>query len=131
MTTGANTTAGQVALGLGANWQQFSLLVAVNVFVGGMIGLERTILPILAEEEFHVSSKTAVVSFIATVGLAQACSNLLAGTLAQRFTRRKVLIAGWLFGVPIPFMLISQPLVSAHVKDLEAPITSSPLTSPL
>ena len=101
--------AGPIAQGLRANWQQFALLVAVNVFVGGMIGLERTVVPLLAEEEFGIASKTAAVSFIATFGLAKAFTNLLAGNLSQRFTRRRVLIAGWLVGVPVPFILIWAP----------------------
>ena len=98
-----------IVLGLRENWVQFSLLVAVNVFVGGMIGLERSILPGLAEEEFGVTSATAAVSFIATFGLAKALTNLVAGNLSQRFTRRRVLIAGWLWGFPVPFILISAP----------------------
>ncbi|MCH7785993.1 MAG: MFS transporter, partial [Chloroflexi bacterium] len=74
-----------------------------------MVGLERSILPLLAETEFGIASKTAAVSFIATFGLAKAFSNLFAGNLSQRFTRRKVLIAGWLFGLPVPFILIFAP----------------------
>ena len=74
-----------------------------------MIGLERSILPVLAESEFGIASKTAAVSFIATFGLAKAISNLFAGNLSQRFTRRNVLIVGWLFGVPVPFILIWAP----------------------
>jgi MFS family permease len=97
------------SLGLGANWQQFALLVATNAFVGGMVGLERSILPVLAEEEFGVASRTAAVSFIATFGLAKAVSNLGAGWLSERFTRRSVLIAGWLFGLPVPLVIIFAP----------------------
>jgi cyanate permease len=81
---------GQVKLGLSDNWRQIALLVATNMFVGGMIGMERTILPGLAEQEFGVTSKTAVVSFIATFGLVKAGSNLMIGPLAQRFTRRRI-----------------------------------------
>ena len=99
----------RIALGVGANWRQFALLVAVNAFVGGMIGLERTILPLLAEAEFGIASKTAAVSFIATFGLTKAITNLLAGRLSDRFSRRSVLIAGWLFGLPVPFILIWAP----------------------
>ena len=106
---GARPSRGGVALGIKDNRQQFALLVAVNVFVGGMIGLERSILPGLAEGEFGVTSKTAAISFIATFGLAKALSNLLAGNLSQRFTRRRILIAGWLFGIPVPFILIWAP----------------------
>ncbi|MCC6266733.1 MAG: MFS transporter [Dehalococcoidia bacterium] len=98
-----------VRLGLSANWRQFALLVAVNAFVGGMVGLERSVLPLLAEQEFGIASKTLAVSFIATFGLAKALSNLYAGTLSERFTRRKVLIAGWLFGLPVPFVIIFAP----------------------
>ena len=79
------------------------------MFVGGMIGMERTILPGLAEAEFGITSKTAVVSFIATFGLAKAGSNLLVGPIAQRFTRRRILIAGWMIGIPVPLLLIWAP----------------------
>ena len=99
----------RIALGLRANWRQFALLVAVNAFVGGMIGLERSILPVLAEEEFGIASKTAAVSFIASFGLAKALTNLFAGHLSERFTRRSILIAGWLFALPVPLMLIWAP----------------------
>ena len=99
----------RVALGLGANWRQFALLVAVNAFVGGMVGLERSILPVLGEAEFGITSKTAAVSFIATFGLAKAIANLFAGHISGRFTRRRVLIAGWLFALPVPFMLMWAP----------------------
>ena len=109
MTSEAVRDTRRLSLGLRANWRQFVLLVWVNVFVGGMIGLERSILPVLAESEFGIASKTAAVSFIATFGLAKAVSNLFAGHLSQRFTRRNVLIAGWLFGVPVPFILIWAP----------------------
>ena len=98
-----------VTLGLSDNWRQIALLVATNMFVGGMIGMERTILPGLAEAEFGITSKTAVVSFIATFGLAKAGSNLLVGPIAQRFTRRRILIAGWLVGIPVPLLLIWAP----------------------
>lgn len=96
-------------LGLGANWQQFALLVATNAFVGGMVGLERSILPVLARDEFGVASKTVAVSFIATFGLAKAVANLFAGRLSERFSRRSILIAGWLFGLPVPFVIIFAP----------------------
>jgi predicted MFS family arabinose efflux permease len=103
---GASPAGEEVVLGLRANWRQFALLVAVNVFVGGMVGLERSILPVLAVQEFGITSATAAVSFIVSFGLAKAVSNLLAGNLSQRFSRRRVLIAGWLFGLPVPFILI-------------------------
>ncbi len=100
---------GPIRLGLGPNWRQFTLLVAINAFVGGMVGLERSVLPVLAREEFGIASKTLAVSFIATFGLAKAVSNLYAGKLSERFSRRRVLIAGWLFGLPVPFVIIFAP----------------------
>ena len=105
----SDLASGRIALGLRANWRQFALLVAVNAFVGGMVGLERSILPVLAEAEFGIASKTAAVSFVAAFGLAKAITNLFAGRLSERFSRRSVLIAGWLFGLPVPFMLIWAP----------------------
>ena len=106
---GISAPQNQVTLGLGDNWCQFTVLVALNLFVGGMIGMERSILPGLAEAEFGVTSKTAIVSFIATFGLAKAMTNLFAGNLSQRFTRRRILISGWLFAIPIPLRLIWAP----------------------
>ena len=99
----------EFALSLGGNWRQFALLVTVNLFVGGMIGMERSVLPGLAEAEFGMTSKTAIVSFIATFGLAKAVTNLFAGNLTQRVTRRRILISGWLFAIPVPLMLIWAP----------------------
>ncbi|HYM14285.1 MAG TPA: MFS transporter [Dehalococcoidia bacterium] len=96
-------------LGLRANWRQFALLVATNAFVGGMVGLERSILPVLARDEFGVASKTVAVSFIATFAAAKAIANLFAGRLSERFSRRSILIAGWLFGVPVPLVIIFAP----------------------
>ncbi len=96
-------------LGLRANWPQFTLLVATNVFVGGMVGLERSILPVLAKDEFGVTSKTAAISFIAAFGLAKALANLFAGRISERYSRRRVLIAGWLAGLPVPFVVIWAP----------------------
>jgi MFS family permease len=81
-------------LGLGANWRQFALLIAINAFVGGMVGMERTVLPLLAGEEFGIASKTAAISFVATFGLAKAFANLFAGPLSERYSRRRILIAG-------------------------------------
>ena len=110
------TTASDVAehpvspvLGLGANWRQFALLIAINAFVGGMVGMERTVLPLLAGDEFGIASKTAAISFVATFGLAKALSNLFAGPLSEKYSRRRILIAGWLFAIPVPFVLIFAP----------------------
>jgi MFS family permease len=98
-----------VRLGLRANLWQFSLLVVVNAFVGAMIGLERSILPPLAEQEFHLVAKTAVLSFIVVFGFTKAVTNYLAGRLSDRFGRKHVLVAGWLVAVPVPFLLMWAP----------------------
>ncbi len=99
----------RVAHGLAANWRQIALLAAVNAFVGGMVGMERSILPVLAECEFGIASKTAAVSFIVAFGVAKALTNLIAGRLSERLSRRRVLILGWLAGVPVPLVLIFAP----------------------
>jgi MFS family permease len=97
---------GGVVLGLRANWQQFTLLVVVNAFVGAMVGLERSVLPIIATEEFHVVSATSVLLFVATFGFTKALSNLASGWLADRHARRRTLLAGWLFALPVPFLIL-------------------------
>ncbi len=96
-------------LGLRENWAQFSLLVLVNAFVGGMVGIERAILPLLAESEFGLASRTAILSFIASFGIVKALSNLFAGRLSDRIGRKGVLIAGWLFGLPVPLIIMFAP----------------------
>ncbi|MEJ2203859.1 MAG: MFS transporter [Gemmatimonadota bacterium] len=98
-----------IGLGLGRNWRQFSLLVLVNAFVGAMVGLERTVLPLLAQEEFGLASKGAAMSFIVTFGLVKAATNLLAGRLGDIHGRRRVLIWGWVVGLPVPFLVIWAP----------------------
>ena len=98
-----------ISLGLKENWQQFSLLVLVNAFVGGMVGLERTVVPLIGSQEFGLVLRTAIFSFIVTFGLVKALSNLFAGGLADRFGRKKVVVAGWLVGVPVPFILMYAP----------------------
>ena len=98
-----------VALGLRANWRQFWLLVLVNAFVGAMVGLERTVLPLLAQAEFGVASKSAVLSFIATFGAVKALTNFFAGRLSDTYGRKHVLVAAWLFGLPVPFLVIWAP----------------------
>ena len=96
-------------LGLRENWRQFWLLVLVNAFVGGMVGLERTVLPLLAEVEFGLASRSAALSFIATFGIVKAITNFAAGRLGDRYGRRSVLIAGWLFALPVPLLVMWAP----------------------
>jgi MFS family permease len=95
-----------VRLGLQANLAQFSLLVGVNALVGGMIGQERTVLPLLAEREFRLTAFTAALTFIAAFGAVKAATNFFAGTLSDRYGRKPVLVAGWLIGVPVPLLLM-------------------------
>jgi MFS family permease len=117
--TTADASPSPPALGLQANWRQFWLLVLVNAFVGAMVGLERTVLPLLAERDFGLASKTAALSFIATFGVVKAITNLLAGRLGDRFGRKQVLVAGWLFGIPVPLLVMWAPswswVVAANV----------------
>ena len=93
-------------LGLRENLGQFSLLVLVNAFVGAMVGLERSILPAVAEQEFHIAARTAILSFIVVFGITKAVTNYAAGRLADRFGRKQVLVAGWCVAAPVPFMLM-------------------------
>jgi predicted MFS family arabinose efflux permease len=95
-----------VSLGLRANWQQFALLVLINAFVGGMVGLERTVVPLIGAEEFHLASTTLIVSFIVSFGVIKACANLISGHLADIWGRKRVLVIGWLVGLPVPFMIM-------------------------
>lgn len=92
--------------GLRENWKQFTLLVLVNAFVGGMVGLERSILPEIAEEEFGIAATSAILSFIVVFGIVKAISNYYAGALANKFGRKNLLVLGWIFAIPIPFILM-------------------------
>lgn len=96
-------------LGLRANAAQFTLLVAVNALVGGMLGQERTVLPLLATEEFGLDSYSAALTFIVAFGLAKAATNYLAGTWSERYGRKPVLVSGWLIAAPVPLLLIWAP----------------------
>jgi MFS family permease len=98
-----------IKLGLKENWKQFTLLVIVNAFVGGMVGLERTIIPQIAEGEFGLAAKTAILSFIAVFGVTKAITNYYTGSLANRFGRKNLLVAGWVLALPVPLLLIYAP----------------------
>jgi len=99
----------EAALGLRRNWRQFTLLVAINAFVGGMVGLERAVVPLLAEQAFGLTSKRAVLSFIVSLGLVKAFTNLAAGHWSERVGRKALLVAGWVAGLPVPFLLLWAP----------------------
>lgn len=98
-----------VRLGLRENWAQFSLLVVVNAFVGAMVGMERSILPAIAESELHLVARTAILSFIVVFGVTKALTNYFAGRWSDRFGRKPVLVAGWLVATPVPFLLMWAP----------------------
>ena len=96
-------------VGLKKNWKQFTLLIIVNAFVGGMIGLERTIIPQFAEIKFGMASKTAILSFITAFGIVKAVANYFTGRLANKYGRKNLLLFGWLLAIPVPFILINAP----------------------
>ncbi|OMW16989.1 MFS transporter [Burkholderia pseudomallei] len=98
-----------IRLGLKENWRQFALLVLINAFVGGMVGIERTVVPLIGSETFHIQSTTLITSFIVSFGLVKAVANLISGQLADTWGRKRVLVAGWLLGLPVPFMIIAAP----------------------
>lgn len=106
-------------LGLKENWKQFTLLVLINAFVGGMVGLERSILPQIAEQEFHIAAKTAILSFIIVFGIVKAITNYFAGVFANKIGRKNLLTIGWLFAIPVPFILMFAPswdwIVAANI----------------
>jgi MFS family permease len=107
--TSSSPRAAVVRLGLGENLAQFSLLVVVNAFVGAMAGLERSILPAIAEQEFQLAARTAILSFIVVFGVSKALTNYVAGRLSDRIGRKHVLVAGWIAAVPVPFLLMWAP----------------------
>src|SRR5680860_871562 len=108
-----------VTLGLRANAAQFTLLVAINALVGGMVGQQQTVLPLLAEDEFGLTGYTFIFTYVVAFGITKAAANYFAGTWSDRYGRKPVLIVGWLFAVPVPLMLIWAPswgwVVAANV----------------
>ena len=102
-------TTAEPTLGIRANLAQFTLLVIVNAFVGAMVGMERSILPAIAEQEFLLAARTAVLSFIVVFGLTKACTNYFAGRLSDTYGRKLVLVAGWVVAIPVPFLLMWAP----------------------
>ena len=108
-TSAVDSSSGGVRLGLGANLAQFGLLVLVNALVGGLLGSERTVLPLLAGHEFGLTGYASALTFIVAFGAVKAATNLVAGTLCDRYGRKPVLIAGWLAGAPVPLLLIWAP----------------------
>lgn len=107
------------ALGLRENWQQFSLLVLINAFVGGMVGLQGTVVPLIGAEEFKIASATTILSFIVSFGVIKAFANLVSGHFADVYGRKHILVLGWLIGLPVPFMIAWGPswswIVAANV----------------
>ena len=101
-----DTNAGTIRLGLRENLGQFSLLALINVFVGMMVGLERTVVPLIGEKDFGLISKTAILSFIVSFGVTKAVCNLFAGRVSEGWGRKKVLVTGWLVGLPVPLIII-------------------------
>lgn len=108
-----------IALGLRENWQQFALLVLINAFVGGMVGLERTLVPLIGSETFRLASTAAITSFIVSFGVVKAVTNLVSGQLADSWGRKKTLVLGWAVGLPVPFLIMWAPawgwIVAANV----------------
>jgi MFS family permease len=102
-------TAAPIQLGIRSNWRQFSLLVLVNGFVGAMVGMERSILPAIAEQEFSIAGHSAILAFIVVFGISKALTNYVAGRFSDRYGRKLVLVAGWLIATPVPFLLMWGP----------------------
>jgi MFS family permease len=116
--TTPRTTVTGLRLGLAANAAQLTLLVAVNALVGGVLGSERTVLPLLADQTFHLAAYTAALTYILAFGATKAVTNFAAGTLSDRYGRKPVLLTGWLAAVPVPLLLIWAP---PHVRNPPQP----------
>src|SRR5918992_71640 len=108
-----------IKLGLRANINQFSILVLVNAFVGAMIGLEQTVVPFIGKDEFGIESNAVIVSFIASFGAIKAILNLFAGSMSDTWGRKRMLVLGWLFGIPVPFILLFAPGYIAAIYGLK------------
>jgi len=104
-----NAPLSNIKLGLRENWRQFSLLVLINAFVGGVVGMERTVVPLIGADLFKIASTTIVVSFIVSFGIVKAITNLVSGHFADIYGRKRLLVLGWLVGVPVPFMVAWGP----------------------
>ena len=108
-----------VQLGLRENWRQFALLVVINAFVGGMVGIERTVVPLIGSQEFRIASTTLITSFIVSFGVVKAFANLISGQLADTWGRKRVLVIGWIMGLPVPFIIAAAPswewIIAANV----------------
>ncbi|HEX9840095.1 MAG TPA: MFS transporter [Anaerolineales bacterium] len=109
ITSTSISAASSLRLGLLENWQQFTLLVIINAFVGAMVGLERSVVPLIAEADFGLTSKSLTLSFIVSFGIVKALANLFAGRFSDRLGRKQILVAGWLFALPVPFLIIFAP----------------------
>src|SRR5512142_2783621 len=107
--TSLSDDASRVRLGLGPNLAQFSLLVLVNAFVGAMVGMERTILPAIAEHEFTIVAHTAILSFLVVFGISKALTNYFPGRFSDAYGRKIILISGWLIATPVPLILMWAP----------------------
>uniref|UniRef100_UPI000477FF53 MFS transporter n=1 Tax=Catelliglobosispora koreensis TaxID=129052 RepID=UPI000477FF53 len=105
----STTAMAPVRLGLKQNAAQFTLLVIVNALVGGVLGSERTVLPLLGQQTFQLTAYSAALTYILAFGLTKAATNFFAGTLSDRYGRKPVLLAGWLMAIPIPAMIIFAP----------------------
>ena len=103
------STSSTLRLGLRENWQQFTLLIIINAFVGAMVGLERTVLPLIAEADFGLVAKSVTLSFLISFGLVKAIANLFAGRLSDKLGRKRILVAGWLVGLPVPLIIMFAP----------------------
>ena len=109
MTDKAAAAPAGIALGIRANLNQFLLLILLNAFVGGMVGLERTVVPLIGAETFHLASASIVTGFIVSFGIVKGLTNLISGQLAETWGRKQTLVLGWLFGLPVPFMIMWAP----------------------